>query len=147
VVLVVVPAEPGDEDLPGPAPRFEILALEAASGDEVISFGHHASSCVGDGHSQLVCRRLHWPSQRLATLQVDNHEAGLSDEVPSIPLLLGVHEEYVFAGDHDESLILDRAGNLLEDDPPGYLLAISDQYAIFTNELGRGRFTIQPLND
>lgn len=151
VALVQVPAEPVEDDsdeVTGPA---EMIVLEASTGEEVTSLGTFASRCVADRDATIACHHGGL-DPRYATFGVEDRDPGLSVERAEGPTLIGVHGEYLFVSEPDGvNLILDRSGGVLDDDPPGGFVAMSDRYAIFTagdlEPLSRShQYTIYPLS-
>lgn len=138
--LVTVPAE-ADSAAGG---VVELLVLEAATGEEVASFGSFAASCAGVRQSLIACQI--GVDATLATFNPEDGSAGVSGQpLPEGEMPLGSYGDHVIVGNVQQGNyhIVDRAG-AVTGDAPGAPLALSDEYGLFVDNMS-GTFTVHEI--
>jgi hypothetical protein len=133
-------------------PLGQSLIIEADTGREMANLGEYISSCASDTRSTIACKNL---DDEVVSFQLDDRKVRVSRSPVDLDegLLRDVHGtwgggvfvEYAAKSDPQSAssdyitrhLAVDRSANVLNDQLPGPIVAISDRYAIFrTSEDG-----------
>jgi hypothetical protein len=118
----------------------ETLVVEVSTGEEVASFGTTVpwdtmTRCGSDGEVLIACTVMDEEGIKLATVRIDDREAGVSGQQIPSRSINGVDGERVRVGRaYDPSVVVDPAGNIIDEEPPGELVAVSDHYAVVRDE-------------
>jgi hypothetical protein len=140
--VVVVEVGSGTIGRASGSERPETLVLEAASGDEVASFGEWALDCHTDATSTIACLVPTFEDEdRVATFRVDGRNAGVSAEGSEDMRIDGVlrgggvvvYDQEPPSADRPTSprRLVDASGAVVASAVPGKPLATSDRYGIF----------------
>jgi outer membrane protein assembly factor BamB len=128
-----------------PDAKANTLVMDAATGQEVARLGKSSISCSSDSSSLIAC--VDTMRNTLITLHLDEREVRVSgnsiDGDSDISYLSSevwrgrvFIEDAATSGHPTRHLVVDRSANVLTDQSPGQIVAISDDYAIFRTTEG-----------